>query len=148
MRAVIQRVARAAVRVDGQTIGEIERGLLVLLGISKTDTTGDSDWMLNKLLALRIFPHDAKNMNRSVTDIGGGILVVSQFTLYGDARRATRPSFSDAMPPADAENFYNDFMAKLRAATKLKIAEGKFAAMMDVELVNDGPVTIILDSHA
>jgi REP element-mobilizing transposase RayT len=98
------------------------------------------------LLALRIFPDDAKNMNRSVTDIGGGMLIVSQFTLYGDSRKGTRPSFTDAMPPAEAEKFYNDFMAKLRAATTLKVAEGKFAAMMDVELVNDGPVTIILDS--
>ena len=148
MRAVIQRVSRAAVRVKGQTIGDIERGLLVLLGVGKTDTATATDWMINKLLGLRIFPDDAKNMNRSVTDIGGGILVVSQFTLYGDAQRGTRPSFSDAMPPADAEKFYNDFMTKLRAATKLKVAEGRFAAMMDVELVNDGPVTIILDSHA
>jgi D-tyrosyl-tRNA(Tyr) deacylase len=87
-------------------------------------------------------------MNRSITDIGGGILVVSQFTLYGDTRKGTRPSFSDAMPPTDAERFYNEFMAKLRAATPLTVAEGKFAAMMDVELVNDGPVTIVLDSHA
>lgn len=148
MKAVVQRVSRASVKVDGQTTGQIERGLLVLLGIGKSDTGNDSDWMINKLLALRIFPDDAKNMNRSVTDIGGGILVVSQFTLYGDARKGTRPSFTDAMPPVDAEKFYNDFMTKLRAATKLLVAEGRFAAMMDVELVNDGPVTIILDSHA
>jgi len=102
--------------------------------------------MIKKLLALRIFPDEAEKMNRSVTDIGRGLLVVSQFTLYGDARKGTRPSFTDAMPPTEAEKFYNDFMAKLRAATPLKVAEGKFAAMMDVELVNDGPVTIILES--
>jgi D-tyrosyl-tRNA(Tyr) deacylase len=154
MKAVVQRVSRAAVRVDGQTIGEIGRGLLVLLGVGKGDTEADADWMINKLLNLRIFPDDADKMNRSVTDIGGEILVVSQFTLYGDVRKGTRPSFSDAMPPAEAEKLYNEFMAKLRKATPLhpapsgiKIAEGKFAAMMDVELVNDGPVTIILESH-
>jgi D-tyrosyl-tRNA(Tyr) deacylase len=148
MKAVVQRVSRASVRIDGQTVGEIETGLLVLLGIGKDDTEVDTDWMIKKLLALRIFPDDAKNMNRSVTDVSGGILVVSQFTLYGDARKGTRPSFTDAMPPADAERFYNDFMTKLRASTQLKIAEGRFAAMMDVELINDGPVTILLDSHA
>jgi D-tyrosyl-tRNA(Tyr) deacylase len=148
MKAVVQRVSRASVRVDGRTVGEIGRGLLVLLGIGKEDGAADTEWMIKKLLALRIFPDDAKNMNRSVTDIGGGILVVSQFTLYGDAARGARPSFSEAMPPGEAERFYDDFMAKLRAATKLTVAEGKFAAMMDVELVNDGPVTIVLDSHA
>ena len=148
MKAVVQRVSRAAVKVDGATIGQIERGLLVLLGIGKNDIKADADWMINKLLNLRIFPDDADKMNRSVTDIGGGILVVSQFTLYGDARKGTRPSFSDAMPPAEAAKLYADFMTKLRTATSLPVAEGKFAAMMDVELVNDGPVTIILDSHA
>jgi D-tyrosyl-tRNA(Tyr) deacylase len=148
MKAVVQRVSRACVRIDGQTVGEIGRGLLVLLGVGKSDTGADTDWMIKKLLALRVFPDDVKNMNRSVTDIGGGVLVVSQFTLYGDARKGTRPSFTDAMPPADAERFYGDFMTKLRAATLLKVAEGKFAEMMDVELVNDGPVTIILNSHA
>ena len=148
MKAVVQRVSRACVRVDNQIVGEIGPGLLALVGVGKDDTETDSDWMVKKLLTLRIFPDDAKNINRSVTDIGGGILVVSQFTLYGDARKGTRPSFTDAMPPAGAERFYNGFMAKLRAATSLKIAEGRFAAMMDVELVNDGPVTIILDSHA
>ncbi|HVM60502.1 MAG TPA: D-aminoacyl-tRNA deacylase [Verrucomicrobiae bacterium] len=146
MKAVVQRVSRGSVRVDGQTVGEIGRGLLVLLGIGKDDTAADADWMIKKVLGLRIFPDDTKNMNRSVTDIGGEVLVVSQFTLCGDASRGTRPSFSDAMPPADAERFYNDLMAKLRGATALKVAEGKFAAMMDVELVNDGPVTIMVES--
>lgn len=120
----------------------------MLLGVGRDDAAADTEWMIKKVLALRIFPDDAKNMNRSVTDVGGGILVVSQFTLYGDARKGTRPSFSEAMPPTEAERFYNDFMAKLRAATSLQVAEGRFAAMMDVELVNDGPVTIVLDSHA
>ena len=148
MKAIVQRVSRASVRIDGRIVGEIKRGLLVLLGIGKEDVVADADWMIKKLLALRIFPDDAKNMNRSVTDIAGGLLVVSQFTLYGDPRSGTRPSFTDAMPPMEAEQFYNNFMVKLRAATPLKVAEGKFAAMMDVELINDGPVTIILDSHA
>jgi D-tyrosyl-tRNA(Tyr) deacylase len=133
--------------VDRQIIGEIGRGLLVLLGIGKADTEADADWMINKLLNLRIFPDDADKMNRSVTDISGEILVVSQFTLFGDARKGTRPSFSDAMPPAEAETFYNGFMAKLRSTTALVVSEGRFAAMMGVELVNDGPVTIILESH-
>jgi D-aminoacyl-tRNA deacylase len=148
MKAVVQRVSRACVRIDGQTVGEIGCGLLVLLGVGNDDVATDTDWMIKKLLALRIFPDDAKNMNRSVTDIGGGILMVSQFTLYGDTRKGTRPSFTDAMPPTEAEQSYNDFMVKLRGATTLTVAEGKFAAMMDVELVNDGPVTILLDSHA
>jgi D-aminoacyl-tRNA deacylase len=145
VKTVVQRVSRAAVRVDGQTIGTIGRGLLVLLGIGKDDTHAETDWMINKLLSLRIFPDEAGKMNRSVTDIGGSLLIVSQFTLYGELRKGTRPSFSDAMPPAQAEAFYNQFMTKLRAATTLPVAEGKFAAMMDVELVNDGPVTIILE---
>ncbi len=147
MRIVVQRVSRAVVRVDGQTVGEIGRGLLALLGIGKADTEADSDYIIGKILALRIFHDDEGKMNRSVTDIAGGVLVVSQFTLHGDARKGTRPSFSDAMPPADAEKFYNRFMEKLRAATTLQVEEGKFAAMMDVELVNDGPVTILLDSQ-
>ena len=145
VKAVIQRVTRATVRVDGQTVGEIGRGLLVLLGIGKNDTPATSDWLINKLLALRIFPDDTGKMNRSVTDITGSLLIVSQFTLYGVLEKGTRPSFSDAMPPAEAELLYRDFMVKLCAATTLPVAEGRFAAMMDVELVNDGPVTIILE---
>lgn len=145
MKAVIQRVSRAAVRVNGQTLGQIDRGLLVLLAIGKSDTAATRDWMIDKLLKLRIFSDDAGKMNRSVTDITGGILVVSQFTLYGNLEKGTRPSFTDAMPPAEAERFYDDFMATLRATTTLPVGAGKFAAMMDVELVNDGPVTIILE---
>ena len=146
MKAVVQRVTRAAVRVGGQTVGTTERGLLVLLGIGKSDTPATSDWLINKLLALRIFPDTAGKMNRSVTDIGGGLLIVSQFTLYGVLEKGTRPSFSTAMPPAEAEVLYHDFMARLRAATRLPVAEGQFAAMMEVELVNDGPVTIVLET--
>lgn len=145
MRAVIQRVSGASVRVNGAIVGEIGRGLLVLLGIGKNDTPAASDWMIDKLLKLRIFADQAGKMNRSVTDIAGGILVVSQFTLYGELDKGTRPSFSDAMPPDTARAFYEDFMTKLRATTTLPVAEGRFAAMMDVELVNDGPVTISLE---
>lgn len=148
MKAVVQRVRHAAVRIEGRAVGEIQTGLLVLLGIGKNDTPADADWMIHKLLGLRIFPDDAGKMNRSVTDVAGGILVVSQFTLYGDVCKGYRPSFSDAMLPAQAEEFYRQFMVKLRSATDLPVAEGQFAAMMDVELVNDGPVTIVLDSHA
>jgi len=148
MKAVVQRVARAAVRVGGQTLGEIGRGLLVLLGIGKTDTEADIQWMIGKLLALRIFPDEAGKMNRSVTDIQGALLIVSQFTLYGTLEKGTRPSFSDAMAPAEAEKFYNEFMRRLRAATALQVEEGRFAAMMEVELVNDGPVTIVLSTPA
>jgi D-tyrosyl-tRNA(Tyr) deacylase len=146
MKAVIQRVKRAAVRVEGQTVGEIGAGLLVLLGIGKSDTPAETDWMINKLLTLRIFPDDAGKMNRSVTDTAGSLLVVSQFTLYGVLEKGTRPSFSTAMSPVEAEKFYNEFMQKLRATTALPVAEGKFAAMMDVELINDGPVTIIVET--
>ena len=147
MKAVVQRVSHAAVRIDGRIVGEIGPGLLVLLGIGKDDAAVDTDWMIKKLLTLRIFPDDARKMNRSVSDLSGGILVVSQFTLFGDVERGARPSFSEAMAPGEAERFYHDFMAKFRAATVLKVAEGRFAAMMDVELVNDGPVTIVLDSE-
>ena len=145
MRAVVQRVTRAAVRVDGHLLGEINRGLLVLLGLGQNDTGVEADWLIQKLLALRIFPDEAGKMNRSVTDVGGGLLIVSQFTLYGVLEKGTRPSFSDAMPPAEAEQLYRQFMAKLRAATTLPVAEGRFAADMQVELVNDGPVTILLE---
>lgn len=148
MKAVIQRVSEASVAVDGVVVGQIRRGLLVLLGIGRTDTPDDADWMINKLLALRIFPDEANKMNRCVTDIAGELLIVSQFTLYGDVHKGTRPSFTDAMPPGEAEKFYEAFMTKLRAATKLKVAAGQFAATMVVQLVNDGPVTIILESNA
>lgn len=148
MKAAVQRVARAAVRVEGRVIGQIDLGLLVLLGIGATDTPADSDWLIPKLLALRIFPDAAGKMNRSVSDVGGGLLVVSQFTLYGELTKGTRPSFSGAMPPGEARVIYERFLEQLRAATSLPVAAGQFAAHMAVELVNDGPVTILLDSHA
>ena len=148
MKAVVQRVTRAAVRVDGRVTGRIDRGLLVLVGIGQSDTAADADWMIRKLLNLRIFADDAAKMNRSVSDVAGGLLVVSQFTLYGDVRKGTRPSFTGALPPAEAAEFYRRFVQGLRAATDLVVAEGEFAALMEVELVNDGPVTILLDSHA
>lgn len=147
MRAVVQRVTRAAVSVAGQPISAIGPGLLVLLGLGRDDTEAEADWLIQKLLALRIFPDTAGKMNRSVTDTGGGLLVVSQFTLYGTLEKGTRPSFSDAMPPAEAEQLYRQFMVKLRAATALPVAEGRFAADMQVELVNDGPVTILFDRN-
>ena len=146
MRAVVQRVARAAVRVEGRTVGEIGCGLLVLLGIGRGDAAAEIEWMVNKLLGLRIFSDAADKMNRSVSDIGGALLVVSQFTLYGDARKGTRPSFSGAMPPAEAQARYAQFLTRLRAATALPVATGTFAARMAVEQINDGPVTVILES--
>lgn len=147
MKTVIQRVSNASVAVDGKIVGSIECGLLVLLGLHRDDNATDADWMIQKILALRIFEDADGKMNRSVTDIGGGILVVSQFTLLGDTKKGTRPSFSDAMPPELAKTAYEDFMKKLRAATSLRVESGQFAAMMQVALVNDGPVTILLDSR-
>jgi len=147
MKAVVQRVSQASVSVSGNVIGRIERGMLVLLGLHRDDTTTDTEWMVMKLLALRVFEDADGKMNRSVSDIGGGVLIVSQFTLLGDTKKGTRPSFTDAMPPEQAKIAYEEFMKKLRAATSLRVEEGEFAAMMQVALVNDGPVTILLDSR-
>ncbi|MCY3019889.1 MAG: D-aminoacyl-tRNA deacylase [Planctomycetota bacterium] len=147
MRALLQRVSSAQVSVDGQVVGAIGRGLLVLLGIHKTDTEADGDWIARKILAIRIFEDDAGKMNRSVQDIGGALLVVSQFTLYGSLLKGTRPGFSDAMPGEQARAFYAAWVAKLRQSCTLEIKEGIFAAKMAVQLVNDGPVTIMLDSR-
>jgi D-tyrosyl-tRNA(Tyr) deacylase len=147
MKAVVQRVTQASVTIDEKIIGSIERGLLVLLGLHRDDTAADADWMIQKLLALRIFEDADGKMNRSVTDISGGLLIVSQFTLLGDTKKGTRPSFTDAMPPELAKPAYEDFMRKLRAATSLRVEEGQFAAMMQVALVNEGPVTILLNSQ-
>jgi len=146
MRALLQRVSSASVTVDGRVTGEIGAGLLVLLGIHKDDTPADGEWLAKKILEARIFSDDAGKMNRSVTDIGGGVLVVSQFTLYGDLSKGTRPSFTDSMPGAAAKTFYENWMTALRAQTTLKVQEGVFAADMKVALVNDGPVTIWIDS--
>ena len=140
MRAVVQRVARARVTVDGDTAGEIGPGLLVLLGVKRGDTPEQADRLARKLLALRIFEDDDGKMNRSVADAGGEVLCVSQFTLYGDARKGNRPSFVGAAPPVEAEPLYERVRSALNGAQG-----GRFGAHMQVELVNDGPVTLVLD---
>jgi D-tyrosyl-tRNA(Tyr) deacylase len=145
MRAVLQRVRRAVVAVDGETIGAIESGLLVLLGIAPADTIDDVRWLAEKTASLRIFNDEAGKMNLSVADVGGAVLVVSQFTLYGDCRKGRRPSFIDAAPPNVAVPLYETFVNALRSLG-LPVRTGRFGAMMQVELVNDGPVTIIADS--
>ena len=145
MRAVVQRVSRAKVTVDGEITGEIVRGLLVLLGVGQADSEADADYLAEKIAALRIFEDDAGKMNRAVADVGGGVLVVSQFTLYGDVRRGRRPSFDDAARPEKARALYEYFVGRIRAAG-LPCETGRFQEMMDVELVNQGPVTILVDS--
>ncbi len=146
MRAVIQRVSRAKVTVNGEVIGEIGRGLLVLLGVASEDFESDADYLVDKIIDLRIFEDADDRMNLSLADIAGEMLVVSQFTLYGDTRRGRRPSFIKAAPPERAIELYEYLVG--RAKTRIdKVETGRFQAMMDVELVNDGPVTIILDSE-
>jgi D-aminoacyl-tRNA deacylase len=145
MRAVIQRVSRCRVTVDSNITGEIGPGLLVLLGVSKTDDDAAADYLVDKTLGLRIFEDAEGKMNLSVQDSGGSVLVVSQFTLYGDVRRGKRPSFDAAARPEEAKRLYEYFVTKIRAAG-LRCETGQFQAMMDVELVNSGPVTILLDS--
>jgi D-aminoacyl-tRNA deacylase len=145
MRAVIQRVSRAAVRVDGLTVGAIERGFLLLLGVTHSDGRAEADWMARKIAGLRIFEDDAGKMNLGLTDVDGAVLVVSQFTLYGDARRGRRPGFTDAARPEQAEPLIAYFVERLRAEG-IPVQTGQFQAMMEVELVNDGPVTLILDT--
>jgi D-aminoacyl-tRNA deacylase len=146
VRAVVQRVSSAEVRVDGVTVGRIGPGLAVLLGVGSADTALDSDYLADKVLHLRVFADEAGQMNRSVVDTGGGILVVSQFTLYGDVRRGRRPSYSEAAPPELATRLYEHFVSRLRPSG-LEVATGVFRATMDVALVNEGPVTILLDSR-
>lgn len=145
MRAVVQRVSRAKVTVAGEIAGEIGLGLLVLLGVGREDSNANADYLAEKIVGLRIFEDDAGKMNRSVLDVGGAVLVVSQFTLYGDARKGKRPSFDDAAPPQRARELYEYFVEKIRAAG-LRCETGRFQEMMAVELVNEGPVTILLDS--
>jgi len=146
MRAVVQRVSEASVRVDGQEVSRIGRGLLVLLGVGVGDSASDADLLVDKVLNLRIFPDEAGAMNRSLLDVAGELLVVSQFTLYGDARRGRRPSFIDAAAPDDANRLYRHYVEKARVSG-LRVFEGVFRADMAVGLVNDGPVTILLDSR-
>ena len=145
MRAVVQRVASASVTVDGKLISEIGKGLLIFHGVAHEDTSADLDYLTNKVANLRVFEDDEGRMNRSLLEIGGEALLVSQFTLYGDCRKGRRPSFIDAAPPDKAEEFYQQFICAL-SNTGISVRAGIFQAMMDVELVNDGPVTILLDS--
>lgn len=145
MRAVVQRVTSASVRIDDRLISAVGAGLLVFLGVTHGDTTADADYLADKITNLRIFEDEAGKMNRSVKDIAGEILVVSQFTLYGDCRKGRRPSFAAAAEPKSAEALYDDFTRKLRASG-IPTRTGKFRAMMAVSLVNDGPVTLILES--
>ncbi len=146
MRAVIQRVTRASVTVNGEIIGEIGNGLVVLLGIARDDTEKDATYLVEKIAALRIFDDEAGVMNISVKDVVGAVLIVSQFTLYGDVRRGLRPSWIDAAAPETAEPLYDFFVAQARRLIA-RVATGSFRAMMLLELVNDGPVTILLDSR-
>jgi D-tyrosyl-tRNA(Tyr) deacylase len=146
MRAVLQRVARACVRVEGDVVGEIESGLVVLLGIARDDAETDGKYLLEKIFNLRIFDDAEGRMNDSMLEAGGGLLVVSQFTLYGDARRGRRPSWSEAAAPEAAEPLYNFFVGEARKLVP-HVATGSFRRMMQVELVNDGPMTILLDSR-
>lgn len=146
MRSVVQRVSRGVVRVDRQVVGEVGHGLVVLLGVAAGDGPEDARWTADKLAQLRIFEDDAGKMNRSVQDVGGSILLVSQFTLLGDARKGNRPSFVGAAPPEPANALYEEVAGVLRARG-VPVATGVFRAHMEVELVNDGPVTLLLDSR-
>lgn len=145
MRVVVQKVSQAAVEIEGEISGSIGAGLCILIAVAENDTLEAMQWMANKLINLRVFPDDDGKMNRSVIDIQGGLLVISNFTLYGDARKGTRPSYSNSAPPSIAEPIYDKFIEILRASTDLQVETGKFGAMMDVSLVNDGPVTLIID---
>ena len=145
MKIVIQRVERASVTINGSVSGAIEKGLLLLVGIHETDTKKEIDWCCRKIPKLRIFEDDDGKMNRSVQDIGGGLLVVSQFTLYGNAKKGNRPSFIEAAKPDKAEPMYDYMIDKLKSESGLKVESGEFGAMMDVELINSGPVTLILE---
>jgi D-tyrosyl-tRNA(Tyr) deacylase len=146
MRAVLQRVSRATVTVEEKVVGEIGAGLLVLLGVGANDTRADADYLVEKIIGLRIFEDADSKMNMPLADVNGAMLVVSQFTLYGDTRRGRRPSFDDAAPPEKARELYEYFVEKVRAAG-LRCETGLFQASMEVALVNQGPVTILLDSN-
>jgi D-aminoacyl-tRNA deacylase len=145
MRAVVQRVSRASVKVAGGVVGEIALGLLVLIAVAKDDTEADADYLAGKIAGLRVFEDAGGKMNRTVTDADGAVLAVSQFTLYGDVRRGKRPSFDAAARPEEAMRLYEYFVGKIRAAG-LRCETGRFQEVMEVEMVNDGPVTILLDS--
>jgi D-tyrosyl-tRNA(Tyr) deacylase len=147
MRAVVQRVKQAKVSVEGRVIGEIKQGLLVFIGVGKEDQEADADYLAAKIPQLRIFEDAEGKFNRSLLEIKGEILVVSQFTLFGDCRKGRRPSFSDAAEPAQARELYQHFIAKLKE-NAITVAQGEFQAHMEVELINDGPVTLLLDTKA
>jgi len=147
MRAVIQRVDRAEVRVQGQSVGQIGKGLLVLLGVGQKDTQKEADFLLEKVIHLRIFEDPAGKMNLSLLDTKGALMVISQFTLYADCRKGRRPSFTEAAPPETARALYEYFLEKAKS-TGLRTSSGIFQAVMEVELINSGPVTIILDSSS
>jgi len=146
MRAVLQRVTRARVTVEGEVVGETGPGLVVLLGVARDDTERDARYLVEKTVALRVFDDEEGRMNRSVVEAGGSLLVVSQFTLYGDVRRGRRPSWIEAAPPGVAEPLYESFVAEARRSVG-RVETGSFRRMMEVELVGDGPVTILLDSR-
>lgn len=145
MRAVIQRVSRAQVRVDGEITGKIDRGLLVLLGVGKGDTPAEGSFLLNKIIHLRIFEDEEGKMNLSLLDCGGELMIISQFTLYADCRQGRRPSFTEAGPPEAARSLYESFVDQAKRHG-IGVATGVFQARMEVELVNSGPVTILLDT--
>jgi D-tyrosyl-tRNA(Tyr) deacylase len=147
MRAVIQRVKSASVTVDGSVIGAIEKGILVLLGVESGDTASDLEWLVSRLARVRIFEDENGKMNLSMRDVDGSALVVSQFTLFGSMKKGSRPSFNRAAVPAEAIPLYEAFVAALSEALGKPVPTGKFGAMMDVALVNDGPVTLVLDSR-
>lgn len=146
MRSVVQRVTRASVRVEGEAVGKIGAGLLILFGVGEKDGPGDLDWIVDKIVGLRIFEDEEGKMNRSVQDASGEILMVSQFTLYGDCRKGKRPSFSTAAPPEQAKVLFEQAVEKIREYG-IQVETGVFQAEMQVELVNDGPVTLLLDSE-
>lgn len=145
MKVVVQRVSEASVTVGNEITGAIQKGLLLLVGVHVDDTPEQLQWMCDKILKLRVFEDEDDKMNLSVSDVGGGILVVSQFTLYGDAKKGTRPSYIQAARPEKAEPMYEEMISYFKEHSSLDIQTGKFGAMMDVKLVNDGPVTLILE---
>jgi D-tyrosyl-tRNA(Tyr) deacylase len=146
MRLILQRVSRAAVRIDQQVIGEVGRGYCILVGLTHTDTPAEVQWMAEKVVGLRLFADAEGKMNLGLGEIGGAVLVISQFTLYGNAEKGRRPSFIDAARPEVAEPLYEEFVARLRALG-VTVATGRFGAMMEVEIHNDGPVTLVLERN-
>ena len=147
MRILIQRVEKASVSVDGSLKGKINKGLLIFVGISKSDTNSDIEYVVDKSVNLRLFPDVNGKFHFSVRDIKGELMVISQFTLYGDTRRGRRPSFSDAMGPVEAEDIFNKVIQRFKSNSGLAVAEGQFGSHMDIKSINDGPVTIWLDSE-